>query len=135
MILRERSRCLTLLFAVAVAVAVDVGSGLEHPQVSVLSFFESLFLFPGCCINMYFSWYLLFESSFFEGCGICEHNDTLSRFSLLSSLQPALWSNHDCFPLIMFLCCKQFLLIFLMVVYRVLDYYLILLHAFFIISF
>ena len=35
-----------------------------YPQVFVLSFFESLFLFQRCSINMYLSWNLLFKSPF-----------------------------------------------------------------------
>src|SRR6476620_3652589 len=39
--------------------------------------------------------------------GICEYNDILYSFSLLSLPQPALWSNPDCFLLTLILCCTD----------------------------
>jgi hypothetical protein len=49
--------------------------------------------------------------------GICGYNDILSRFSLLPSPQPVLWSSilDCCFLLTLFLCCKYLLLLTQMV--------------------
>src|SRR6476469_10205563 len=51
------------LFHLVVVVVVVVV--VVCPKVSVLSFFEIVFFLIGCSsINMYLSWYLLFESPF-----------------------------------------------------------------------
>ena len=46
------------------AAADAAAAGCVYPQVFQGPFFEILFLFFGCSINMYLSWYFLFESPF-----------------------------------------------------------------------
>jgi len=54
---------------------VVVVVGCTYPQVSGQPFFESIFLFFRCSINMYLSWYILSESPFTKDTeGICGYD-------------------------------------------------------------
>jgi hypothetical protein len=72
------------------------------PQVSLRPFFEIVFLF--LCDAVFTCTFLgtfCLKPHLRRMCDICGHGDTLSRFSLLLILPPVLWSNLDCFVLVL----------------------------------